>query len=91
MTWVEALVQLKAGTRVRRAAWDAPDQFVGYMAALTIPANYVEQRTRALAPPGDLLVQPHFVSCGAAGGWVPGWTPTTEDPLADDWEVFTPS
>lgn len=84
----EAVSQLKAGHKVRRAGWNGKGMWLCLMPAVLVPAGMVNSRTRRHVPDGqDLDCQPYVVMWTAAGQWQPGWLCSQADLLATDWET----
>jgi hypothetical protein len=89
MNFGQALAQLKAGGRVRRAGWNGKGMWLCLMAAVTIPEGIVNGRTKAFVRTGDLHVGAYIVMWTADGTWQPGWLASQADMLSEDWEVLS--
>lgn len=88
MDFSQALIELKAEKKLRRAGWNGKDQWVVMMPALYLDAGLCNGRTRKhLGDNIPLDSQPYFVLKNTQGKWQPGWVPSTGDLLAEDWEV----
>ena len=80
MNFGEALVELKAGNKVRRSIWEARGMFL-FMAVVTSIGSLDG------APMGISNVRPCIVLRDAQGKCVPGWHASITDLLAEDWEL----
>ena len=95
MNFGQAIEHLKQGNKVARKGWNGKNQWVVMMPALYLPpynaqgtAKKVNDRTaKFIGKATPLDSQPYFALFNAQGKWQPGWTATTSDMLAEDWEV----
>lgn len=92
-----ALQHLKMGYRVCRTPWYTFGAFVVLMPPLKLPpfntqepGPRVNDRTaKWIGPDTPLDCRPYLAwYIGATNGWTPGWFPTSEDLLAEDWEIL---
>lgn len=89
-----ALSYMKNGGRMTRLSWGGA--FVCYMDSMRIPAynsqsegKKVNDRTAKMIGKDTPLVSlGYFAHYSLDKKWQPGWVPTTEDLLADDWMIF---
>ena len=99
MKFTEALEHLMNGKQVKRSAWDGCD-FVTMMTGLSLPPfntqdthRKVNDRTAQwIGEERSLESQAYFASCKLIdnkANWQPGWTPSTEDLFAADWELYS--
>jgi hypothetical protein len=99
MKFAEALHHLLNGKQVKRAHWKNCD-FVTMMTGLNLPPFNTQDTNRKvndrtaqwIGNDRSLESQAYFASCKLEEGkaiWQPGWTPSTEDLLADDWEIYS--
>ena len=90
-----ALTQMKAGRTVVRERWlptmtadsmgRSETHFVAFVPRRNGAPVGEDQRPLLTESTRDVLVEAHFVRGTILGMWVPGWTPTTEDLVAEDW------
>jgi hypothetical protein len=83
-----ALIALKAGSRLARSSWNAAGQFVvlqaGYPDGIAINQNTA---TATGLPLGSVQrFRPYLMLWTAQGDFVP-WAPTVSDVLAEDWDL----
>ena len=90
-----ALKQLKAGRTVRRGQWEPIPCgeslgvcIVDFVAL--VPREDKAKITKTQRPhfskmSKDALVETHLVRGTILGMWIPGWLPSVEDLLAEDW------
>jgi len=84
-----ALVNLKDGKKVARRGWNGKGMFIYLMSALYLPADKVNDRTRACIGEGvDLDSQPYIAMFTAQKKWQPGWLASQADILAEDWFIL---
>lgn len=96
MDFSDALQSLKSGRRLRRKGWAGAGIFVVLMPALRLPpystsdtARKVNDRTaRWIGPDTPLDCQPYLTLGRSDGFWQPGWVPSQEDLLAEDWLII---
>jgi hypothetical protein len=88
MTFGQAIYQAEQGRRIYRKGWNGKNMFVAYMPAITIDEQNVNGRTKHFVPTVYLHVKAYFALRTADGGWQPGWVPSQEDMLWNDWEVI---
>ena len=88
MTFGAAIYQAEKGHRIYRTGWNGKYMFVALMPAVTIDEQNVVGRAKELVPTGDLHVQAYFALRTSNGRWQPGWVPSQEDMLWNDWEVI---
>jgi hypothetical protein len=92
MNFQWALDQMQAGRPVRRLAW-LRLTFVCLMPELQLPPfstqgtdRKVNDRTaRYIGEDAPLNCRPYFAALTRGDAWQPGWLPSTEDVLANDW------
>ena len=82
-----AIAAAKGGSKISRKGWNGNEMWVCYMPPVVIDGNLVNGRTRKFHKGGDLNVGGYFVIMTTLGVWQPGWVPSQEDMLADDWQV----
>lgn len=81
--------------KVRRVGWADKEAFVVLMTALKLPpfssqepgAKVNDRTAKYIGADTPLDSQPYFVLGHASGVWQPGWTASTQDLLATDWQV----
>jgi hypothetical protein len=83
-----ALAELKSGSKVSRASWNGPGQWVvlqkGYPDGIAINGNTAQATG---IPEGTVCVfRPYLMLATADGSFCP-WVPTISDLLADDWTI----
>jgi len=91
----EALNELRAGRKVRRAGWNGKGMWIVLMPSLSLPpystqepGPKVNDRTaKHIGPDTPLDSQPYVAMWTADGKWQPGWLPSQADLFARDWEV----
>lgn len=76
----DALMWLKEGKRVQRAGWNGAGQWIEMMVPDNIEFTF---------PARDYDLVAFFGLKNAQGKFVPGWTPSTGDLMADDWQVVS--
>lgn len=92
MTFGAALQAVKDGRRIARAGWRG--EWVCFMPPTTIPADLVNGRTLefvtrdVLQGVGGLRVGGYMVLWTHEGFWQPGWLPSVQDIVANDWIVL---
>lgn len=76
----DALMWLKDGKRVQRAGWNGAGQWVEMATGngLTFSSPHLDV---------SMPVALHLVLKNAQDVYVPGWTPSTGDLMAEDWQV----
>ena len=88
-----ALKNLQYGSRVRRAEWRDNDVWLAYSpGADALPAAGFwagPNRDYAAATGGTARVQPCITQKRKDGSIMMGWTPTTAELFALDWEVVS--
>jgi hypothetical protein len=92
-----ALTQMKAGRTVVRESWlpqmgaDAMGRSETHFVALIPRQEHAEfdkvQEEFLTGHVKDLLVPAHFVRGTILGLWEPGWVPSAEELLAEDWRL----
>jgi hypothetical protein len=87
MDFGDAIRELKAGNKVRRAGWNGKGMWLALMPEFVVPEAMVNGRTKKHAPAGDLNCGAYIVMWTAQGVWQPGWLASQADMLSDDWEV----
>lgn len=97
MTFGDALRELKAGARVRRAGWNGKGMWIALTPGSTFPveaaragaaAKLALKERAVLAPdPPPIVVNPHIDMRAADGSLVIGWLASQTDMLAEDWEL----
>lgn len=78
----DALMWLKEGKRVQRAGWNGKGQWVEMATGdgLSFSSPHLDV---------SMPVALHLVLKNAQDVFVPGWTPSTGDLMADDWQVVS--
>ncbi len=92
MDFSEALKQLKQGERMTRLGWKNAI-FVVMMPPLYLPpfntqepgAKVNDRTAKHIGNDTPLDSQAYFAVMTVGQKWQPGWTPSTQDVLADDW------
>lgn len=92
MNFEWALGQMQQGNTVRRAAW-VRTRFACLMPELQLPPyntqgtdRKVNDRTaKYIGEDAPLNCRPYFACLTGGDMWQPGWLPSTEDLLANDW------
>lgn len=90
-----ALMAMKSGDPVRRRAWHSR-AFVVIMPRLELPpyntqgtARKVNDRTaKWIGEDQPLDCQPYIAMYTPDRKWQPGWTPSQQDTLAEDWQIY---
>ena len=93
--FAEALRCMRAGQRVYRRSW-IKIQFVVMMPELYLPphnaqtdgAKVNDRTAKFIGEETPLQSQPYFSSFDKFNNWQPGWCPSVEDILADDWMLY---
>lgn len=88
---------MRKGRKVRRVGWADKEAFVVLMTALKLPpfssqepgAKVNDRTANYIGVDTPLDSQPYFVLGHASGVWQPGWTASTQDLLATDWQIVT--
>lgn len=96
LSFGHAVEAAKTGSKIRRAGWNGPGQFVVYMPELNLPPystqgtdRKVNDRTaKWIGEDTPLESQPYFALFNAQKKWQPGWVPSVSDVLANDWQVI---
>jgi hypothetical protein len=94
MNFGKALTALQEGQKVRRMDWDRV-KFVALMPGLILPpynsqdsvAKVNDRTAKYIGKDKPLDSRPYFSSYNNRQQWQPGWLPSVEDILAEDWEV----
>lgn len=97
MDFSSALINLKAGERMRRAGWNGKGMFIVLMPRLQLPPyntqgtdRKVNDRTaKWIGEDTPLDCQPYIAMWTAQKQWQPGWLASQADLLAEDWEIAT--
>lgn len=101
LSFSTAMMEVKTGKRLTRAAWKSFDKDVRFVVAMPElqlpphatqePGPKVNDRTaKHIGIHTPLNSRPYFASFDpASGNWQPGWVPTQEDMMADDWAVIS--
>lgn len=91
-----ALRHIKGGAKLRRRGWNGSGQWVALSGTELRPARVPTEnlwsphsRAEAEAQGGSVEVLPAIILRNAQGQIVMGWTPSTGDVLASDWEIAT--
>ena len=90
-----AVAQMQLGSKVRRSGWNGKGMWIVLMPELKLPphntqapgAKVNDRTAKHIGADTALESQPYFAMWTAAGKWQPGWTPSTSDTLATDWEI----
>lgn len=90
-----AIEAAKMGKRIARTGWNGKDMWVVYMSPMSLPPfntqgtdRKVNDRTaRWIGEDTPLNTRGYFAMWTANKEWQPGWTPSTSDVLADDWQI----
>lgn len=91
----QAVEQLKAGNKVRRAGWNGKNMWLVLMPELKLPPystqnTHVKVNDRTAKHIGvdtPLDCRPYIVMWTAQQQWQPGWLASQADLLAEDWEL----
>jgi hypothetical protein len=94
MNFEWALKEMMAGEKVRRVVW-VRIKFAVLMPELKLPSfdtqgtdRKVNDRTaKHIGSSTPLNSRPYFACLRVNDEWQPGWLPSTEDLLANDWGV----
>ncbi len=91
----EALRCMRAGQRVYRRAWDRikfvvimPELYLPPYSSQTMGAKVNDRTAKHIGENTPLQSQPYFASFDKFQHWQPGWCPSVEDILANDWMLF---
>lgn len=73
-----------------RGGWDGGHtKWICYMPPTVIQEDKINSRTKPFWPSGDMNVNGYFVRVKVKNDlWCPGWSPTAEDILANDWMEY---
>ena len=90
-----AIEAAKLGKKIARKGWNGKRMFVVYMPPLSLPPydtadtfRKVNDRTaKFIGEDKPLNCQPYFAMYNAQEEWIPGWSATQSDMLADDWYI----
>ena len=95
MTFGEAIASMKAGLKVAREGWNGKGMFVVLMPELKLPphssqdpgAKVNDRTAKHIGVDTPLDSRPYFAIFTAQKQWQPGWHPSTQDCLGEDWMV----
>lgn len=91
MDFGQAIEAARSGKKITRAGWNGKGQWVCFMPPMTVPAELVNERTRAHVGNGKHLICGGYFTIARACpdgfnvNWQPGWLASQADMLADDW------
>lgn len=86
MDFSEALAKAKEGSKISRAGWNAPGQWVVAQRGYPEGIGINEQTAKATGmPPGTVAVFGPYMQLRAADGTFWTWVPTQSDLFAQDW------
>lgn len=91
----QAIQEMKAGKRVRRAGWNGKGMWIVLMPELKLPphssqepgAKVNDRTAKHIGVDTPLDSQPYIAMWTALQQWQPGWLCSQADLLATDWEV----
>ena len=91
----QAIGAMRRGIKVARLGWNGQGMFVVLMPELKLPphssqepgAKVNDRTAKHIGDDTPLDSRPYFAMFTAQKQWQPGWHPSTQDCLADDWVV----
>lgn len=94
-TFGQATALAKKGRKVARSSWNTKNVFIVHMPALYLPpyntedtARKVNDRTaKWIGEDKPLDCKAYFAMYNAKEQWIPGWSASQADMLAEDWYV----
>lgn len=86
MTFGEALVALKAGSKVARAGWNGKGMFVFLVPGSTFRVN--RPPLLGIYPEGTEIRYHAHIDMKTATGEVVPWLASQTDVLAEDWDIL---
>jgi hypothetical protein len=88
MDFSEALEAAKSGSRITRAGWNGPGQWVALSPGFELGADRIfSAPVREHVGAGTGVFAPYLMICNAQGTFVP-WLASQGDLLAEDWAVL---
>lgn len=91
----QAIEAMKTGSKVCRDGWNGKGMFIVLMPELKLPphssqepgAKVNDRTAKYIGVDTPLDSRPYFAIFTAQKQWQPGWHPSTQDCLANDWLI----
>lgn len=91
----QAIEAMKMGSKVCRDGWNGKGMFIVIMPELKLPphssqepgAKVNDRTAKHIGVDTPLDSRPYFAIFTAQKQWQPGWHPSTQDCLANDWNI----
>lgn len=85
LTFGQAIVELKHGSKVARAGWNGKGMFAYYVPAASYPAQ--TGAAKSYFGEGALVPYSAYLAIKNVNETVSTWVPSVNDVLAEDWQV----
>lgn len=96
MKYSEALKFIEQGMAMTRSSWYCKQMFVYLVKSTRVPLDQLRNEASKHLRSNDesdvgksVIINSHIDKLSKDGTIIVGWSPTTEDMLADDWETIS--